>query len=237
MDDLSKALAFEVKKEIADRYFGFRKIIEDDTKAYLEKIAATALQLKKKISPNFARIYSLLYADSIINDFHQLTQLDDNFFYLSYVKSSSSARKSLFDAISCRGLTGKKRYMNLFYDMYYDLHAHLDVYHDSLVELQEEYEVICEQINIFYRKNDIDMIMQFFRNIDCQNNLNHTSQNSGTTHQQNLDKKLRILPPIPAKLQLPQIPKIPDLIEIKSKLNKILTRSYQTQPNLDPKKF
>ena len=28
--DIAKVLSYEIKKELADRYFGFRKIIEDD---------------------------------------------------------------------------------------------------------------------------------------------------------------------------------------------------------------
>ena len=38
MQDIEAFLALEVKKEIADRYFGSRKLIEDDSIAYDQRL-------------------------------------------------------------------------------------------------------------------------------------------------------------------------------------------------------
>jgi len=235
MEDISNALALEVKKEIADRYFGFRKIIEDDTRAYLKKIAATALELENHVGFDLTRIYSLLKEDSFIQDFFHLTGFQTDFFFDSYVSSSPSIRKRLFSSKKIRGLTRKKRYKNLFFDTYKDLFNHLKNYQKSLNELNEEYNVIDEQIKFFYRKNDISMIMQFFRNIDGQSGHNLSSKIDTGSNQKDLEKKLRIVPPIPAQEQLPEISTIPKLSTITWELNKLLNKSFAMQPNFDPK--
>lgn len=236
MEDLSKALAFEVKKEIADRYFGFRKTIENDTNAYLHKIALTALKLESNVGFDLTRIYSLLKKDSFVYDFRQLTDLEGDFFFDSYINSSPTIRKRLFSSKKIRGWTPKRRYTNLFYDTYRDLYNHILSYNESLDELMEEYDVICEEIKLFYRKNDIGMIMQFFRNVDGQSSL-HSSQSSNMANPDDLEKKLRILPPVPANEQLPEINRIPKLAAIKPELNKLLNQSYSAQIDADPKYF
>jgi len=239
MEDISKALAFEVKKEIADRYFGFRKIIEEDTGAYLKRIAATALELENQVGFDLIRIYSLLKENSLIQDFFQLTGFKGDFFFDSYINSSPTIRRRLFGSKKIHGLTRWKRYTNLFYDTYQDLYNHILKYHENLAELTEEYEIICEQIKLFYRKNDINMIMQFFRNIDSQSvgSLNLSAQNNRLINHQDLEKKLKILPPIPAEEQLPKILPIPELEKIKPELKKLLKQSFSIQPVFDPKQF
>lgn len=235
MEDISKALAFEVKKEIADRYFGFRKIIESDTDAYLEQIAAIALELENNVGFDLIGIYLLLKESSLILDFFQLTGFKGDFFFDSYVISSPTIRKRVFDSKTIRGWSRKGRYKNLFYDIYQDLHGHIREYHEALADLTEEHDVICEQIKLFYRKNDINMIMQFFRNIDGRSGLNLSSQTGGTADHQDLEKKLRIAPPISAKEQLPEVTRIPRLPTIKPDLSKLLDQSFSRQPDFDPK--
>lgn len=237
MDDISRALAYEVKKEIADRYFGFRRTIEKDTEVYLKKIVKTALELEQNVGFDLTRIYSLLKEDAFIDDFRQLTQLTDNFFFDSYIKSSPTIRKRVFCNTKIHGLTSKKRYKNLFFDTYRELYRHLLHYNEKLSELSEEYDVLCEEIKLFYQKNDISLIMQFFRNIDNQSVNDFGAQVRDFADPQDLEKKLRILPPIPAKTQLPQINRILRLSTIKRDLNKLLEKCYCAQNGCDPRDF
>ena len=56
-------LAVELKREIAERYFGFRKMIEEDTLDLTEKIKFQLSILEKRISYELIRIYILLKND------------------------------------------------------------------------------------------------------------------------------------------------------------------------------
>ena len=54
----------------------------------------------------------------------------------------------------------------MFFDTYAVLHDHIIEYRSTLCRLIEDHETILEQINLFYRKNDITGIMHFLRSID-----------------------------------------------------------------------
>ncbi len=239
MDDISKALAFEVKKEIADRYFGFRKQIENDTSAYLELITQTALELEKNVGFDLVRIYTLLQNDSLIDTFFELTGFQSKFFFDSYVNTSATIRKRVFATIKIRGITSRSRYRNLFYDTYQQLYSHIRLFHETLQELTEEHEIISEQIKLFYRKNDIGMIMQFFRNIDNMpvGSVDLSAHKEEPSGQQDLGKKLQIIPPLPAKDLLPDIPKIPRLHTIKSDLKALIKQAFSLNVDFDPKRL
>ena len=51
--DISKVLAYEIKKEIADRYFGFRKLIEEDKNALARLIHKQSITIEQKIVVDF----------------------------------------------------------------------------------------------------------------------------------------------------------------------------------------
>jgi len=46
--DIDQMLSFEVKKEIADRYFGFRKLIEEDIQDYDDQVLLSFRRLEQK---------------------------------------------------------------------------------------------------------------------------------------------------------------------------------------------
>jgi hypothetical protein len=66
-------LAVELKREIAERYFGFRKMIEEDTLDLTEKIKYQLSILEKRISYELIRIYVLLQVETLIHEFMELT--------------------------------------------------------------------------------------------------------------------------------------------------------------------
>lgn len=60
MENIENILTLEVKNELAKRYFGFRKTIEEDTAAYFENIKKTSRQLEETVGHDLVRIYSIL---------------------------------------------------------------------------------------------------------------------------------------------------------------------------------
>jgi len=66
-------LAVELKREIAERYFGFRKMIEEDNLDLTEKIKYQLSILETRISYELIRIYILLKDEELIKEFMNLT--------------------------------------------------------------------------------------------------------------------------------------------------------------------
>ena len=148
-------LAVELKREIAERYFGFRKMIEEDTLDLTEKIKFQLSILEKRISYELIRIYILLKNDRLIHEFMELTGWEEKLFYDPYITESPTIRQRVFKNIKIRGLTKAGRFKNLIFDAYSRLVEHVGHYRENLEDIKTSRETINAEIELFYRKNDI----------------------------------------------------------------------------------
>lgn len=239
MEDITAILAFEVKKEMADRYFGFRKRIEDDTAAYVEHLEQSALELENDIGFALLRLYTLLHKEVLIEAFLNLTKLPKDLFYDQYTLESPTIHKRIFANQQYHGLTRKRGFRNMFFDTYLQLSEHIDNYRNTINQLTEEQETIREEINLFYRNNDIDSIMQFIRKFDSPDTsvLNTLQPNGNGGPGQSLSSKMRLHPPRPATEVLPSIPALPPFKTIRQKLKQLVNSAYEGNPDLDLKEL
>lgn len=239
MLDLNTTLAFEVKKEIADRYFGFRKIIEEDTNAYQKKIIAGALDLEEKIGFDLVRLYVLLQDNALINDLFRITGLGEILFYDQYISKSPTIRKRVLADFPVHGLTRKRRFKNMFLDIYDSLEQHVADYRQRILELAEDQETIKEEINIFYKKNDISGIMLFLRGMDgtAPGSSGPMAGALETDSAITMEQKMRLQPPGPVEKFLPILSRIPPAKEIRNELTELVDKALAQQPDFDPKKL
>jgi hypothetical protein len=239
MEDITDFLAFEVKKEMADRYFGFRKQIETDTAAYIDKIALTTFELENNIGLGLIRIYILLHQNNLISSFLKLTGLPGDFFFDPYFLESTTIRKRIFADISSRGFTRKRRFINLILDTYNTLDKAVKSYNTNLEKLSEEHETITEEIKIFYRNNDIDSIMTFIRRLEAPGGAMNDMLHGGQAVQvnQRLSNKLRLQPPLAAEELLPTLKPLPTLKTIKQQLIKMAEDAYAASSDMDVRDF
>jgi len=238
MEDFAKTLAFEVKKDIAERYFGFRKIIEEDSDDYQKEVIASALELETKIGFDLLRIYTLLQEDALIQHFYTITDLGEVLFFDSYISQSPTIRKRLFEGLEVRGFFRKSRFSNMFFDVYDTLRSHVDSYRARIATLAEDHDVIEEEIKIFYQKNDISGIMLFLRSLDGDSSTSGTMSgsldNGGTI---SMEQKMRLQAPEPVEKFLPILEAIPDPSAIKTELKELIDNAYSKQPDLDLKEL
>jgi len=238
MEDFAQTLAFEVKKDIAERYFGFRKIIEKDSDDYQKDIISSALLLETKIGFDLLRIYALLQEDVLIEQFYRLTNLGDVLFFDSYVTTSHTIRKRLFEDQEVRGFFRKSQFSNMFFDVYESLRDHVNDYRNRIAMLAEDHNVIEEEIKLFYQKNDISGIMLFLRNLEGDSGTSGTMSggiegNSAIS----MEQKMRLQPPQPVEKFLPVLKEIPPPSAIKSELKSLINQAYKQQPELNLKKL
>jgi hypothetical protein len=239
MIDLNTTLAFEVKKELADRYFGFRKIIEEDSNEFQKKLIASALELEAKMGFDLVRIFVLLKDDDLITDFFKITGLDEFLFYDPYISKSPTIRKRVLSSIPVHGLTRKWRFQNMFFDIYKELEHHVADYHNRILELVEDRETIKEEIDLFYQKNDISGIMLFLRGMDGVG-TGSSGPMAGAIDTDSvitMEQKMRLQPPQSVEKILPILTPIPSAKEIDDKLNTLIGASFKRQPDFDPRKL
>jgi hypothetical protein len=220
-------LSYEIKKELADRYFGFRKLIEEDTLDLSEKIRQHSIILEKRICFELVRVYSLLKDEELINRFISLTGWKERLYYDPYLTESPTIRQRVFQGVKIRGLTKAGRFKNLLLDSYDRLVIHVDQYRQKLQELIENRELIDEEIKLFYRQNDIGTIMSFLRNLDA----NQASDSIGGGAEAGLNdaytERMRVKPPLPIEQQLPIIPPLIARPHIRKELKKLVDRAYR----------
>ncbi|MEN8198583.1 MAG: hypothetical protein ABFR63_00790 [Thermodesulfobacteriota bacterium] len=239
MEDFAKTLAFEVKKEIAERYFGFRKIIEEDSTEYQREVITSTLVLETKIGFDLLRIYALLQEDQLIQEFYHLTKLGEVLFFDSYVAASPTIRQRLFEDQRVHGFFRKSRFSNMFFDVYENLRYHVNGYRARIAALAEDREVIEEEIKLFYRKNDISGIMLFLRNLDVVSGSTSGSM-AGALESKggaSMENKMKLTAPQPVEKFLPLLQAIPDAAEIKSELKELVNKAYAAQPEFDLKEL
>jgi hypothetical protein len=235
MEDISSILSIEVKKEIADRYFRFRKIIEEDTNTYRQEIITLSLDLERSIGLDLVCIYSLLKDEDLIHHFFDISGLSERFFFECEINTSPTLRKRVLASKRLHGLTKKSRFKNLFYDSYSDLYNHIMDYRETLSKLNEDYETIREQINLFYRKNDITGILQFLKGLDgsATNELGSQGAIIAMGDYCRLDEKLRLNPPDPVEDLLPNVEAIPSLKKVRSQIKHLVQSAWSRQSGLD----
>ncbi len=237
MEDISSALAYEVKKELAERYFGFRKIIEEDSKSYQEEIALSAISLEEEIGSDITRVYTCLQNEDLIRQFSELIGLKEGFFFDKYISINTERSKQVFACKRVSGFTRKTRLRNALYDAYETLHTHISDYNEKLEEIMLKHETIREQINIFYRRNDFSGIMQFLRNLDGSNSAMAYSLTPPRGSYDKLEQDMRITAPPPVEEFLPELPHVPPLATIRPQLKRLADLACKAYPDLDPRHF
>ena len=231
MQDIDQMLSIEVKKEIADRYFGFRKLIEDDIQAYDDMVLASFRRLEQKIGFDLVRLYILLKDSQLIHDFFKTIGLDDRLFFDPYITESPTIRKRVLTGRTVHGLTRLSRFRNMIFDTYEELEQNIAEYQLNLKKLQEEQETISEEIKLFYKKNDLGIIMGFLRGIGGAGNFKSGPMEGGLQPKtgESLEQKMRVHPPAPVDKILPQIPDIPPLKKIKPALKPLIDKAFERQ--------
>jgi hypothetical protein len=225
--DITKFLSYEIKKELADRYFGFRKLIEQD-KGDLEKdLRHSSQTIGNRIVLDLSRLYILLQDESLIGQFLALTGLGEKFFYDPYILTSPTIRARVFSGVRAKGLTASGRFKNLLMCLYEALIHDVEEYRERLTELIDSQQTIEEEIKLFYQRNDISSIMGFLRNIDGDTGTQGSLQggiNNGFS--ESLENKMRVLPPAEVIDELPVLPPLTPLPQIKKELKKLAEQAF-----------
>jgi hypothetical protein len=221
-------MAVELKKEIAERYFGFRKMIEEDELDLMQKMKYQISILEKRISFELIRIYVLLKDEELIQHFMELTGWEERLFYDPYITESETIRKKVFKGIKVRGLTKGGRFKNLVFDSYERLVEHVEHYRGDFEEIETTRETINEEIKLFYRKNDIGNIMGFLRSMDSIGGNEDTMGITPTVGSTStLENKMRIQEPPPIDPELINIPPLIPLSNISKDLKKLADKAFK----------
>lgn len=246
MEDFTKALTFEIKKDIADRYFGFRKRIETESNEYLEKLQTAGKEKSAEIIADVERMHCLLRKDDLFRSFIEFTRLPDTLassmacsMACSTVNPQCPSQwQTLFSGLKGKGLTRRRRYRNLAYTLYRSLSDNIAAYRDIFALLEEEHEDICREIDRFYRKNDLSGILNFLREIDNPGGFHSgiLQADRASLAGRDMDQELRIKPPPPVSSRMQSLVQPPPLQKAKATLDGLLQQAFSLFDHSEPRR-
>ncbi|MFH0784446.1 MAG: hypothetical protein V2B20_21160 [Pseudomonadota bacterium] len=227
MEDFAKALAYEVKQEIANRYFGFRTRIENQSKEYLANLLDAGQKYAAPIQLDLCRLQFLLDDPLLFNSFLNLAHLPRH--YALYLCNQSLDKgQELFSAVHGKGFTRWRRFRNLAILIYHSLVENITAYNNSYLQLQEDHTEICMEIDKFQRQNDLSDILSFLRNLDSKDSdrLNFLHSSTVFTSEKTLNEALQIAPPPSVTEMMIMLTPLPPLEEIKGQFTELLQQAF-----------
>lgn len=239
MDDFANAIAFEVKQEIAERYFGLRTRIEEWSHRYLEQLRQADEELAAAIGLDLWRFRVLLEAPYLFHGFLRLIDLPgEDAIHLCGLNSPEPDPGGLFSHLRGGGLTRRQRFRSLASAVYCSLARNVAAYHEAARQLQLEHDDICLEIDRFRRQNDLTDILSFLRSLDSGNTersrLLHSDAGGGGGTS-TLDSDLQLKAPPPVSSVLLQLRLLPPLAEIKEPFTALLNEAYNEKTRNDPR--
>ncbi|MEW6429047.1 MAG: hypothetical protein AB1568_13545 [Thermodesulfobacteriota bacterium] len=223
--DISQFLAFEVKKEIADRYFGFRHLIEEDKRALIARVREQEITGEQRICFDLIRIYLLLHDQELIGEFLQLAGLSEGLFFDPYFLDSPTIGRRVFTGIRARGMTEAGRFKRLLLESYESLEHHVDVYREKYGQLRAEEEMIREEIDSFERRHDLGSILDFLHRLDPGAAEAPVPVDRAAVNGE-LARRMRMAPPPSVEALLATVPPITPLPRIKRQMKRLADRAY-----------
>ncbi len=228
-EDIAKALAYQVKKEIAERYFGHRKVIEEDSNALKKALAYAAEFYECSIGRDLVRIYSLLSDRKLIERLMKELNWEETPFYDEYVIKSKTIRARLMEGIDSHGWTASSRLANLLFDSYERLFRDTQRYRDLADEVKENAQVIAEEIRLFQERFALDEILGFISSLDRDELSEVLGKNLPSGQAAAIAERLRIQGPQDPDKSLPRVPVIPRPDKIKKLLKCLAGEAYKAQ--------
>ncbi len=227
--DIEKALAYQVKKEIAQRYFRIRKLIEEDS-SNIRKMAKELVRLyEQKLGPALTRIYLLLMDEEIAGKFLKAAGWEGMPFFDRDVLNSPGLRKTLLSGMELHGWLRSSKFANLLLDSYRELYsAYLD-FEDLREEIRDEIAIVKEEVRQFESNYSLDEIMSFLRNLNFEDEttVRALGKNIDSSKMGELEKKLAFPDISDVEKQMPAVPRLPKPEDMEGMLSDLAHDAYE----------
>lgn len=230
MEDISAALYYQIKKEIAERYFGTRKAIEEEKAALNRRIRAHQETVGKLVYEDFCRIYQVLGSKELVEEFWSIVGLENRAFYDRYLSEAGDIAACLLRKIKPRGLTRKRRCRNLLFDCYRILVADVGRYRIAYQELLEECLMINEEVSQLAANYSLDEILRFVSNMESRRDMAGVLGETIVPEQrEDLEAKLAVPKLECLEKRMIDIPALPSSARIEKQLKELVKKAHDAR--------
>jgi hypothetical protein len=227
MDDVDKALAalkVHIKKEIVDNYFADRVYVEEDTELLHREVQEYAQGLAG-LGRRFMALYYALGSQNACALIMEVLAVKDWPFYSEYCNLPPREQQDLLKDTRSHGLTAFRRFRHLVFDLYERLQRESVTLHEAYAKIQAHLKLLNEDIDKFNLSYDFGLIAAQMEAIEGGREECMTGCLLSTEREE-LSTRMRFKRQKLTDEQVPPVPVLPPLAEIKGKLTALLDRIY-----------
>ena len=226
--DISAALAYQVKKEIAENYFGSRKALEEEREDLLRQEKKLQEAWSRNVLPNLVRIGQSLVGEEERQAFLRLIQRED---LQAIIQQELKASGDVSLTVECNlpfALTAKGKYKKMIYSLYQSAKAQGDELWNEFRSWQKKVSLFNEDLIKFttcYNLSDILSLIHSFENRDDVKGI--LGENTDPRTVPLLEEKLILRPINPGGEGEALGRPLPPLKEIQKALDLLLGLTFQ----------
>jgi len=219
VDRALQALKFHIKKEIVDNYFADRVYLEEETTLLKEEVEAYRRDVDL-VSRRFFTFYHALGSESACAAVSELLGLQDRPFYRQYQELAPEVCEAMLQPYRRWALTAVRRYCNLVFDVYEELQRDLEKLREQYDKIITHLRLLNEDIDKFNLSYDFGLIAAQIEALE-----GHQEVISGGllgVEREELSTRMRFKRQKLEAEDLPPLPALPPLKEIKGRLKEVL---------------
>jgi hypothetical protein len=228
MENIANAIAYEIKLEMANRYFGYRTRMENQSKEYLIRLQESGRELETTVRLDLCRMQYLLQEPRLFCSFVNLVGLPRDYALNLCSRQSFSQVQELFMTMRGEGFTRWRRFRRLAIIVYHSLADAIATYQNMYLLLQDEHAEICREIEKFQRHNDLSEILCFLRDLDSPDSERmkflHSQVSLQSSNSFEHDLRLALPPPVTESMVLLNL--LPPFNQIKGQFTELLKQAF-----------
>jgi hypothetical protein len=224
VDNVLAALKVHIKKEIVDNYFADRVYVEEDTEILQQEVQDYA-KAWAGLGRRFMALSHALGSKEACDLMWEVLKLESWPFYQEYVNLSPREQQDLLKDTRRHGLTAYRRFRNLIFELYEVLQQESVALREVYAKIQTHLKLLNEDINKFNLSYDFGLIAAQMEALDGGR---EESMSGGlmAPEREELSTRMRFKRQKLTDEQLPPVPVLPPLAEIKGALTALLDRIY-----------
>jgi len=224
VDRTLEALKVQIKKEIVDNYFADRVYLEEEV-ALLQEEAQAYRQEADLAGRRFIAFYQALNSETAINAVLDLLGLQERPFSGQFQDLAPGVRQELLRPYRGRGFTAARRYRNLVFDVYGQLQQDTQKLKEQYDKISIHLRLLNEDIDKFNLSYDFGLIAAQIEALEGRQEV--ISGGLFAVEREELSTRMRFKHQKLTPEDLPELPALPPLKDIKGRLQEILVRRYQ----------
>jgi hypothetical protein len=226
--DIAAALAYQVKKEIAENYFGTRRLLEEEREAIVSRARKLLRSWEKEVLPPLIQVGQLLMSEPSIQAFLGIIRREDLF---PLFKKGLAGQKLNQTPITCSpsfALTVRGKYRNLVFATYALARQRIKKIAEDFQKLEKQVALFNEDLAKFNASFCLSEILSFIKALDGVDGLKGVlGENMDPRAVPLLEEKLTLRPlQLSREGLLPPSLSLPSLKEIKGPLGPCLDEAY-----------